>query len=252
MSEVVVTKSSNILELRLERPTKKNALTFAMYETLIAALDDASKDTEIRAVVLTAAGNAFCAGNDIADFLAAGEFDIRTAPPARFIEAIIGFDKPLVAAVNGAAVGVGTTLLLHCDLVYATESARLSMPFVSLGLVPEAASSLLLPQRVGRAIASEMILLGTTLDAKRALALGLVNELCSDADLATTARRKAAELAAMPPNALRASRSLLRGDTSALLARAREEARIFAERLSTDEAREALFAFFQRKTSKSV
>lgn len=171
----------------------------------------------------------------------------RRSPVARFIRTIARFEKPMVAAIQGAAVGVGTTMLLHCDLVYASETARLVAPFVSLGLVPEAASSLLLPRRIGYARAAEMILLGTPLDAARAHELGLVNEIVPQADLRAHALGKAAELARQPPNALRLSRALLRGSLDEVNARIEEEAQHFMACLGGAEAREALTAFMERR-----
>jgi enoyl-CoA hydratase/carnithine racemase len=257
MSDIRQSKHGGVLELRLDRPAKKNALTLVMYRALTDALRGAQSDPEVRVVLLTASGDAFCAGNDVADFLAgAGEFDVETAPSMQFVRALVTFEKPIVAAVNGAAVGVGATMLLSCDLVYASEAASLSMPFVSLGLVPEAGSTLLLPMRVGNAVASEMLLLGRVVDARRAQALGLVNEVFSSVDeLSATARRVAGELAEKPPSALRATRKLLLGDRAQVAARADEEGKIFATHLASAEARDAFMAFLQRRrgdTSKSV
>ncbi len=174
MTEVVVTRSQGILELRIDRAAKKNALTFAMYEALTEALRQAQSDASVRVAMITSSGETFCAGNDIADFLKPRD-DFGAAPPSRFIEGLVAFDKPLLAAVHGPAVGIGATMLLHCDLVYASTTARLRMPFVSLGLVPEAGSSLLLPRRVGDAVAAEILLLGAWIDAERARELRLVN-----------------------------------------------------------------------------
>ncbi len=246
MTDVLRTVRDGVLELMLDRPAKKNALTFAMYGALADALREAQADSSVGAVLLGARGDAFCAGNDIADFLA-GIPDLATAPPTRFVRTLIENDKPIVAAVNGAAVGVGATMLLHCDLVLASEKATLSMPFVSLGLVPEAASSAILPQRVGHAVASEMLLLGSSIDARRALELGLVNRIVPEAELVPTALRLASELAAKPPDALRIARGLLHRDRGAVLARADEEAKLFAERLGSFEAREAFTAFLEKR-----
>jgi enoyl-CoA hydratase/carnithine racemase len=243
MTEVLVTRSGAILELRLDRAGKKNALTFAMYQALTAALGQASADPSVRAALVTANGETFCAGNDIADFMTPRP-DFGAAPPSRFIEALVAFDKPLIAAVHGPAVGIGATMLLHCDLVYASTTARLRMPFVSLGLVPEAGSSLLLPRRVGDAVAAEILLLGAWIDAERARELRLVNAvLPSSADLDAFARARANDLAA----ALRKTRALLRGDPTALRARIAEEAHGFAECLTSPEAREAFTAFLERR-----
>jgi enoyl-CoA hydratase/carnithine racemase len=247
MSEVLVSRAGGVLELRLDRAAKKNALTFAMYGALTAALEEGQADPSVRVALLAAHGETFCAGNDIADFLKPRD-DFAAAPPSRFIEALVAFDKPLVAAVHGPAVGIGATMLLHCDLVYASPAARLRMPFVSLGLVPEAGSSLLLPRRVGDAVAAEMLLLGVWIDAERARELRLVNAILpSPTELVAFARARAEELAACPPRALRMTRALLRGDTEALRARIRSEAGAFAECLTSPEAKEAFTAFLERR-----
>lgn len=247
MNEIVRTVRDGVLELRLDRPKKKNALTFAMYGALTAAVREAQDDAGIGALLISANGDSFCAGNDVGDFLAGISGDFADAPPMRFIASLIENDKPLVAAVGGAAVGVGATMLLHCDLVLASEAAALSMPFVSLGLVPEAASSALLPARVGAAVASEMLLLGVSIDARRAYELRLVNRVVPGPDLIESARAVAMELAAKPPEALRVARSLLHRDRATLRARADEEARLFAERLVSAEAREAFTAFLEKR-----
>ncbi len=246
-SEVFVSRAGGVLELRLDRAAKKNALTFAMYAALTEALAQAHSDPAVRAVLVTASGETFCAGNDIADFLKPRD-DFGAAPPSRFIEALAGFDKPLVAAVQGPAVGIGATMLLHCDLVYASPTARLRMPFVSLGLVPEAGSSLLLPRRVGDAVAAEMLLLGAWIDAERAKELRLVNAIVAGpGELAPFARQRAAELAACPPGALRMTRALLRGDAAAVRTRIGSEAAAFAQCLTSPEAKEAFNAFLERR-----
>ncbi len=246
MTEVIVTRTGAVVELRLDRAAKKNALTPAMYAALAGALRDARGDDAVRAVLLTASGETFCAGNDIGDFLTRSA-EGATAPSG-FIEGLVEFDKPLVAAVQGPAVGIGATMLLHCDLVYASTTARLRMPFVSLGLVPEAGSSLLLPRRVGDAVAAEMLLLGAWIDAERAKELRLINAvLPSTSELVAFARARTVELAASPPGALRATRALLRGDRDDLRVRIREEARVFAECLTSPEARGALAAFLERR-----
>ncbi len=245
MSDVKTESKDGVLEIRIDRPKKKNALTIAMYAAMVEALEGAAKDPAIRAVVFTAEGETFTAGNDVVDFmngLGDGE-----PPVLRFIRLLATYEKPLVAAVNGAAVGLGTTMLLHCDLVYASDTARLITPFVSLGLVPEAASSLLLPQRVGAAVAAEMLLLGAPLGAERARELGLVNEIVPAGELRATALARAAALAKQPPQALKQARALLRGDVSATLTRLDEEAKLFAACLIGAEAREAFTAFFEKR-----
>jgi len=247
MSEVVVSRTGGVLELCLDRAAKKNALTFAMYAALTEGLAQAQAEPGVRAALITANGETFCAGNDIGDFLKPRD-DFGAAPPSRFIEQLVTFDKPLVAAVQGAAVGIGATMLLHCDLVYASPTARLRMPFVSLGLVPEAGSSLLLPRRVGDAVAAEMLLLGAWIHAERARDLRLINDIVPGAgELAPFARQRAEELAACPPAALRMTRALLRGDVAAVRARIQSEAAAFARCLTSPEAREALTAFLERR-----
>jgi enoyl-CoA hydratase/carnithine racemase len=247
MSGITRTLREGVLELRLDRPAKKNALTFVMYDALAAALRDAQADAAVGSLLLTASGDAFCAGNDITDFLSGKADDLASAPPMRFVRALVANDKPLVAAVNGPAVGVGATMLLHCDLVFASERATLSMPFVSLGLVPEAASSALLPARVGVTIASELLLLGSVIDARRAHELRLVNRVVPEGDLHATALAAASDLASKPPEALRVARGLLHQDRPAVLERAEQEAVLFAQRLVSPEAREAFTAFLEKR-----
>lgn len=252
MTDIAFEKADGILVATINRPTKKNALTFAMYAQLTDALRD--PDPAIRAVVITGAGETFCAGNDVLDFVQATRPDRgehSTQPQAAFLETLVNSSRPLVAAVHGAAIGIGATMLLHCDLVYASPTARLEMPFVSLGLVPEAASSLLLPERVGLAIASEMLLLGAPLEAKRAFELGLINDIVPPVDLVMLAKTKAKALAAKPPEALRATRELLRGaERDRITARIRLEIERFGERLSSTEAQQAFMNFLQRKPQK--
>jgi enoyl-CoA hydratase/carnithine racemase len=246
MTDVLVSRTGAVVELRLDRASKKNAITPSMYGTLAAGLRDARADATVRAALLTAAGETFCAGNDIGDFLSrdAG----GAVAPSAFIQALVDFDKPLVAAVQGPAVGIGATMLLHCDLVYASTTTRLRMPFVSLGLVPEAGSSYLLPRRVGEAVAAEILLLGAWIDAARAKELRLVNAVLASTDeLTAFARARAEELASSPPGALRTTRALFRGDRGALRDRIADEGRAFAECLTSPEAREALTAFLERR-----
>jgi enoyl-CoA hydratase/carnithine racemase len=248
MSEIVVTQDGSVLEVMLNRPKKKNALTFAMYDALIVALREAHENPHVRVVLLSAAGDSFCAGNDINDFLSNATIDPASAAPVRFIEALVKLEKLLVVAVQGAAVGIGTTMLLHADLIYASEAAQFSTPFAKLGLIPEAASTLLLPLRVGHAAASDMCLRGTVVNARRAVELGLINEVVGTADeLAHASRSRARELAALPPAAARFTKALLRTDPEAVLARVKVEAALFAERVASEEAREAFSAFLERR-----
>ncbi len=229
-----------VLHLRLDRPRKKNALTVEMYAALADAMEGAERDDAIRVIVLTAAGDAFTAGNDLADFLdrpPTGE----DSPVFRFLAALARGTRPIVAAVHGAAVGIGTTLLLHCDVVVATPDARLMVPFAALGLVPEAGSSLLLPMRIGHARAAEMLLLGGSMTGEEAHARGLVTRLAARDAVDATAFAAASALAALPPSAVRDSRALLRAPHAAALDEAlQREGRAFLAHLATDETRAIL------------
>jgi enoyl-CoA hydratase/carnithine racemase len=249
MSEFIkVDRDGAIVCVTLTRTEKKNALTGAMYERLIEEFARASRDETIGALVLRGQNGVFTAGNDLTDFLAA------TGSPAlssagRFVHALADFDKPLVAAIEGAAVGIGCTLCFHCDLVYAAPSARFQMPFVNLGLVAEAGSSLLAPLRFGRAKASEFLLLGEAFDAAEAWRLGLINAIVEPDALYAHAVDKAKALAAKPRSALLATRRLMRGDPAILNARIDAELKLFAQALTSSEARNALAAFLQKPKS---
>jgi enoyl-CoA hydratase/carnithine racemase len=250
MSEQVrVKQAAGMFEVRLNRPDKRNAITIAMYQALTAALAAAQMDAGVRAVLLSGEGAGFCAGNDLNDFLAAPVID-GAHPVMRFLSQLATFGKPLVAAVHGQAVGIGVTLLLHCDLVLAAPSAQLSMPFVALGLVPEAGSSLLLPRLIGAQRAAELLLLGKAIDAATAHGLGLVNRVVEEAALQDAARETAAELARQPVAALNATRRLLRGDPAELLSRIEEEARIFGAQLQSEEFRAAIRAVMARARAR--
>jgi len=235
-ARIEVAREGAVLIAAFARPEKKNAITGAMYEALIEAF------------ALAGRGGVFTAGNDIGDFLsiasrAAGSPDAAAFPASRFVARLADFEKPLVAAVDGQAVGVGTTLCFHCDLVYATPAARFHIPFVNLGLVPEAGSSLLAPQRFGRAKAAELLMLAEPFDGEAALALGFVNALVPAESLLAHAVGKAAALAAKPRSALLSTRRLLRGDLAPLKARLAEENQAFAAALASTEARAAFMAF---------
>jgi enoyl-CoA hydratase/carnithine racemase len=241
--DIEISREGAVMSAAFARPQKKNAITGAMYDALVEAFETAERDPGIGAFVLSGKGGVFTAGNDIADFLAVASRADGDFPAWRFVSKLAEFEKPLVAAVDGLAVGVGTTLCFHCDLVYATAQARFQMPFVNLGLVPEAGSSLLAPQRFGRARAAEFLLLAEPFGAEQAHALGLVNAILPQAELMAHAMRKAAELAAKPRAALLATRRLMRGDGEALKARMAEETHAFAAALKSDEARAAFEAF---------
>jgi enoyl-CoA hydratase/carnithine racemase len=213
---------------------------------LAEGFDAAERDPVVRVVVLSGEGAAFSAGNDLEDFLERPPHTEGTAS-SRFLDSLATGTKPVVAAVHGFAVGIGTTMLLHCDLVYAAEGTRFHLPFVPLGLVPEAGSSLLLPLRIGPARAAEMLLLAEPLTADEAFKAGLVTRVFSEASLLVEARRRAERLAALPPDAVRETRALLRSGREQVRDRMRFEARVFGERLRSKEARDAIEAFFMKK-----
>ena len=247
MSEHIKLKEEDgVLEITFARPDKKNALSNAMYRAAREALESAQTNKAVRAVLFSAEGDAFTAGNDLSDFanVANGQAGERQAHP--FIEALGRAEKPIVAAVPGLAVGVGTTMLLHCDLVYVTENVKLSAPFVNLGLVPEAASSMLLPARIGFVRAFAVFALGESISGAEAVALGLANKMLPKDELLKTARADAKKLAQKPPGSLVSTKKLMR-DVAALLARMDAESLIFGERLKSDEAREAFRAFAERR-----
>lgn len=248
MSNALVTTAldAGVLSIIMNRPDKKNALTHAMYAAMADALEQAERDAAIRVALITGAGDAFTAGNDLGDFMSAPPQG-ADAPVFRFLRAIASASKPVIAAVNGLAVGVGTTMLLHCDLVYAARSATFTAPFVNLALVPEAASSLLLPQRIGHAKAAELFLLGAKLDAAGAEAAGLVAAVFDDAALLAEATSRAKALAAKAPNAVRLTKALMKRQPEPVAERMAEEARHFGAQLTSPEVREAITAFMQKR-----
>jgi enoyl-CoA hydratase/carnithine racemase len=245
MSDIEITRADGVLTIRLARTQKKNALTSAMYDAMTSAFADAQRDADIGSIVIRGGDGVFTAGNDIQDFIAAAQAPGEMAA-LRFIEALAQLETPLVAAIEGVAVGVGATLMLHCDLVYAAPGASFRMPFVDLGLVPEAGSSLLLPRRIGMARASEILLLGEAFDAATAHRLGLVNAILPTDELYSHAQARAAALAKKPRAALAATRRLLRGDGADLRAHMRREAEAFAAALRSGEAQKAFMAFMSR------
>lgn len=246
MSDKILVSSENgVLKILFNRPEKKNAFDREAYRAMIEALRRAGSDGDVRAVLFASAGPDFSAGNDLADFRdfldAPGEF-----PALTFVRTVASLEKPMVAAVTGDAVGVGATMLFHCDLVFASPEARLRMPFIDLGLVPEAGASLLVPQRLGMARASQYLLLGEAFTGAQAHGFGLVNALAAPEDVSRIAMAAAEKLASKPAAALRAARRLMRGDPVEILARIDEEAAIFAQALASTETRERLAAFFAR------
>lgn len=246
--EIVVTREHGVQSLRLSRPEKKNALTRAMYEALCDAIESGDADPSIAVHVITGTNGMFTAGNDISDFLAAGiGGSNQNSEVLRFIRLLPVIQKPIIAAVDGIAIGIGTTLLFHCDLVYATPSATFATPFLDLGLVPEAGSSLLMPRIMGYQRAFEMLVLGDPLSADRALAAGFVNAIVPADALESTAQKAAARLARKPPEALALARRMVRGDVGDISQRIDEEAAAFLARLSSPEAREAFQAFLEKR-----
>jgi len=247
MSEIITERSGSILSVQLNRPAKKNAMTSSMYVTLADILNDAAKDERIHVVLWHGAGDSFCAGNDVEDFLknppGPGE-----SPQARLMNALINFDKPLIAAVQGVAIGGGTTMLTHCDFVYAGESAKFQLPFINLGLVPEFGSTCSVPMRIGHIRAAELILLGLPFDARRAAELGLVSCVVPDQELLATTTETAQKLAEKPASALQACKRLMKRSSREQIVQAMKvEGEEFASRVRSAEAREAFAAFLEKR-----
>lgn len=248
----IATRIDNgILTLTFDRLDRKNAITAAMYQTLADALRSAEADSAVRAIVIEGKPEIFTAGNDLEDFMkrppTSGEGG-APAPVFQFLHAIAEAGKPVVASVSGAAVGIGTTLLLHCDLVYASDTAKLTLPFTQLGLCPEAASSLLLPRLVGYQRAAEKLLLGEPFSAQEAFEIGLVTKVLPVAELDAHVRRQAAKLAALPASSLRETKRLMKGgEAAAVKHQMAEEAGVFARMLAAPEAKEAFTAFFEKR-----
>jgi enoyl-CoA hydratase/carnithine racemase len=244
--EISVEHIGHVLHIRFDRPNKRNAVTRSMYEAMTAAMAIAETDPAVRSVLFSGSGEAFCAGNDLNDFVANPPTGMESQA-FRFLHAISTAQKVLVAAVHGAAVGIGTTMLLHCDLVVAARSTKLSLPFVALGLVPEAASTLLLPRAVGHLRASEMLLFGEPIDAETALRWGLVNRVVDDEKLIDAAMELATRAASLPPSAIRLTKQLLKDDRGGVAVRIEQEADIFVERLRSPEFQEAASAFLEKR-----
>lgn len=249
MSEHVrIERIDSVLSITLARPERRNAITVAMYLAIAEAIEAAAGDESLRAITIRGEGQDFTAGNDLLDFLNALPRDSDDIPVWRLLRALASNQVPLIAAVQGNAVGIGTTMLLHCDLVIAEKSARFSLPFVDLGLVPEAASSLLLPRLAGRRLAARYLLLGDPFGAQEALDAGLVSHVVGDGELAAALSETAARLVAKPADALRLTQKLLRHSTAdEMLERMELENGHFAERLKSAEVRDAIAAFFERK-----
>jgi enoyl-CoA hydratase/carnithine racemase len=245
--EVVTERLGSILRVQMNRPAKKNAMTASMYTAIADLLNDADKDDEIRVVVLHGAEDSFTAGNDLGDF-EKNPPKASGSPQARFTDALITFSKPLVAAVHGAAVGGGTTMLLHFDFVYAADNTKFQMPFVNLALVPELGSSYLAPAEAGYLAAAELIPLGSPFDAQRALELGFVTRVVSGKGLLATALDTAHKLAEKPAGMLQASKKLLKRSSRELAASAaKAEFQEYSTRVISADFKEAMTAFFAKR-----
>ncbi|MCA0406010.1 MAG: crotonase/enoyl-CoA hydratase family protein [Proteobacteria bacterium] len=247
MSEdVIVARENGVLTLTLNRAEKKNALTGAMYETITAEMAKANADAAIGAILILGQPGIFTSGNDIKDFVAVATSGKLSMPVLDFLKALVTNEKPLVAGVDGGAIGIGTTLMFHCDYALATARAVFATPFVDLGLVPEAGSSLIGPQLMGDRVAFEMLVMGEKFDGARAERVGLINRVVEPEALEAEAKAVAARIAAKPREAVAISRKLLRGDRVALAARMDEEAAIFGARLKSAEALAAFQAFLTK------
>jgi enoyl-CoA hydratase/carnithine racemase len=250
---VKVERGGGVLAITLNRPERRNAITVAMYAALATAIASAWDDGETRVITIRGEGQDFAAGNDLADFLAVRPADGEEIPVWRLLRALAECEVPIVAAVHGNCVGIGTTMLLHCDLVVAADSARFSMPFVDLGLVPEAASSLLFPRLAGRRRAARYLLLAEPFGAEEALDIGLVSHVVGASELDQAMGGIVQGLLAKPPEALRLTQRLLRGGTREdILERMRMEGSLFAERLESPEVRQAIEHFFAKRAAKAA
>ncbi len=247
MAEILTERTESILRVQLNRPDKKNAMTSNMYITMAEILESAAKDDQIRVVLWHGAGDSFCAGNDVVDFLTnpPGPDEM---PQARLMKAFVNFDKPLIAAVHGAAIGGGATMLTHCDFVYAGESAKFQMPFINLGLVPEFGSTCSIPALIGHIRASELLLLGLPFGAARASELGLVTRVVPDESLLATATETAQQLVAKPAGPLRVSKKLLKRSAREQMEQAMHlENDAFTVMLRSSNTKEALRAFVEKR-----
>jgi enoyl-CoA hydratase/carnithine racemase len=236
-----------VATIEIARPEKKNALTVEMYQAMADALDAAREDPLVRAVLITGQPGIFTSGNDLQDFMNRPRQGMDS-PVFRFMRALLDCDKPVIAAVTGAAIGIGTTMLLHCDFVYVADDARLAMPFVSLGLVPEFASSFVVPALMGQRRAAEKLLLGDPFTAETAVECGIANAVLPAGEVAAHARRVAERFLTLPPGAVREAKRLMRAPVrDAVLATVRSEGEAFGERLTSPEAKEAFQAFFEKR-----
>jgi enoyl-CoA hydratase/carnithine racemase len=247
MPDILITDDGPVRTIRMNRLEKKNALTLPMYEAMAAAIGGAADDNAIRCLLIAGGPSAFCAGNDIGDFMTMAQGGALGQPILDFLYALARCEKPIVAAVNGNAVGVGTTMLLHCDHVVAGREAKLSTPFVALGLVPEAASSLIAPRLMGHARAFALLVMGQPLSAPEAREAGIVNAVVDAAETDAAALAAAQKIADLPPQGVLASRRLMRGSADEIVARIDAEAEAFKARLQSPDAQAAFMAFMSRK-----
>jgi len=247
MSAVTTRFDRHVLQIRIDNPAKKNALTMEMYDAMSEALERAEADTTVRAVVFSGAGGNFCSGNDVSAFPAAGSDQQGPNPVMRFVEALVNASVPIVAAVEGVAAGIGATMLLHLDAVVASAGSRIVFPFLNLALVPEAGSSLLLVRLLGYTRAAELVLRAATIDGAEAHRLGIVSRLVEPDAVGPAALAIATEFAARPPQAMRRSKRLMKGDTTALMQRIREEERGVFLGLGSAEGAEAVRAFREKR-----
>jgi enoyl-CoA hydratase/carnithine racemase len=249
--DILTSKTDGILTIEFNRPERKNAITGAMYQVMADALMDAEQDAAVRAILIIGKAEIFTAGNDLEDFLknapAGGKPDV-SRPVYQFMRALSGASKPVVAAVSGAAIGIGTTMLMHCDLVYAADNAKLSMPFVQLGLCPEFASSVLFPAIAGYPRAAEKLLLGEAFTAQEAYQMGMVSKVLPLDELLPFAKRQTAKLVALPATSVRATKALMKQPRTAQIEAAlKAEIDLFSAMLQAPEAKEAFTAFFEKR-----
>lgn len=247
--DILANKKNGILTIEFNRPEKKNSITAAMYQIIADALKDAQSDAEVRAILFCGKPDIFTAGNDLEDFMnTSAQGELTGRPVAQFMLQLSSAAKPVIAAVAGAAIGIGTTMLLHCDLVYAADNAKFSMPFAKLGLCPEFASSMLLPQTVGYQRAAEKLFLGEPFSAQEAFEMGLIAKVLPPDELLPFANAQAAKLAALPASSLCTTKKLMKAaQTDAIMARMGEENKFFGAMLLAPEAREAFAAFFEKR-----
>jgi len=247
--DVQISDADGVRTIRLNRPAKKNAITRAMYLAMAEALNGANAEADMRVVILAGQDGCFTAGNDLVDFTEDPPHigGAETPPVEHFMRALMGCEKPVIAAVDGIAVGIGLTLLLHCDLAYATERSTFSAPFVDLALAPEFGSSQLLPGLLGRVVASELLLLGARWPASRAAEKNLVSDLLPEAGFEDAVRERALTLAAKAPAAVKAAKALITRPAEDIIGRIEHEGALFADQLRSEEFNEAASAFMERR-----